>query len=106
MRRESFKAAELRSAGSRRGLSPNLLLPSGTIMSGLTPGTLDSAGIWRQECPLHRGKSQTGQKTNFRLSWIWRGRDGCVGFAETSGLLGVGGAGNSVDVGAGMGHEN
>jgi hypothetical protein len=42
---ESFKAAELCSADSRRQLSPHLLLPSDTIMFGLTLGTIDSAGI-------------------------------------------------------------
>jgi hypothetical protein len=45
MREESFKVAELRSADSRRMLSLHLLLPSDTIMFGLTLATIDSAGI-------------------------------------------------------------
>jgi hypothetical protein len=45
MREESFKAAELCSADGRRRLSLHLLLPSDTIMFGLTLGTIDSAGI-------------------------------------------------------------
>jgi hypothetical protein len=82
MREESFKAAELRSADSRRRLSPHLPLPSGTIMFGLTLGTIDIAPAFSGlECPLHIGKSQTGQKTNFRPSWIWRGET-ALGFRK------------------------
>jgi len=86
MTKASFKAAEFHSADSRPRLFPHLLLPSDTIMFGLTLGTIDSAGIERARVPHQTGKSQTGQKPNFRPSPP--PNPSCVGFEETLGAAG------------------